>query len=163
MQLQGLHSRKIVSDTRFQLKRDSMLRAAARCFNLKGFSGTSLKDVADILGLTDAAFYYYVRNKEELVYLCYVRAADVGREALQSAIDEGGECGLDTVERYLRYHIEVMVGERGPDRHHERNPVAEARAPGRRSQNYPVITAQRSRHYSNGVSKTAASPPATSG
>jgi AcrR family transcriptional regulator len=100
-------------DTRFQLKRDRMLRAAARCFNLKGFSGTSLKDVADILGLTDAALYYYVRNKEELVYLCYVRAADVGREALQRAIDEGG-CGLDTVERYLRYHIAVMVGERGP-------------------------------------------------
>lgn len=101
------------ADTRFQLKRDNMLRAAARCFNLKGFSGTSLKDVADILGLTDAALYYYVRNKEELVYLCYVRAADVGREALQRAIDEGGT-GLDTVERYLRYHIEFMVGERGP-------------------------------------------------
>jgi AcrR family transcriptional regulator len=100
-------------DTRFQLKRDRMLRAAAQCFNLKGFSGTSLKDVADLLGLTDAALYYYVRNKEELVYLCYVRAADVGREALQRAIDEGGS-GLDKVERYLRYHIEVMVGDRGP-------------------------------------------------
>jgi AcrR family transcriptional regulator len=90
-----------------------MLRAAARCFNLKGYSGTSLKDVADILGLTDAALYYYVRNKEELVYLCYVRAADVGREAMQRAIDEGGS-GLDTVRRYLRYHIEYMVGEQGP-------------------------------------------------
>jgi len=101
------------ADTRFQLKRDSMLKAAARCFNLKGFSGTSLKDVADILGLTDAALYYYVRNKEELVYLCYVRAADVGREAMQRAIDEGG-CGLEIVKRYLRFHIEVMVGERGP-------------------------------------------------
>ena len=90
-----------------------MLRAAARCFNLKGYSGTSLKDVADILGLTDAALYYYVRNKEELVYLCYVRAADVGREAMQRAIDEGGN-GLETVQRYLRYHIEYMVGEQGP-------------------------------------------------
>jgi len=34
---------------------------------------SGLKDVANILGLTDAALYYYVRNKEELVYLCYVR------------------------------------------------------------------------------------------
>ncbi len=100
-------------DSRFHLKRDRMLRAAARCFNLKGYSGTSLKDVADILGLTDAALYYYVRNKEELVYLCYVRAADVGRDAMQRAIDEGGS-GLETVRRYLRYHIEYMVGEEGP-------------------------------------------------
>ena len=90
-----------------------MLRAAARCFNRKGFSGTSLKDVADILGLTDAALYYYVRNKEELVYLCYVRAADVGREAMRRARDEGGS-GYEIVARYLRYHVETMVGERGP-------------------------------------------------
>ena len=100
-------------DTRFRLKQKRMLKAAARCFNIKGYSGTSLKDVANLLGLTDAALYYYVRNKQELVYLCYVRAADVGREAMQRAIGEG-EDGLETVRRYLRYHIEYMVGEQGP-------------------------------------------------
>jgi AcrR family transcriptional regulator len=100
-------------ETRFELQKDRMLRAAARCFNEKGFSGSSLKDVAAILGLTDAALYYYVRNKEELVYLCYLRAAAVGREALQLALDEKVD-GLETVLRYLRYHIEMMVGERGP-------------------------------------------------
>ena len=85
-------------DKRFRVKRDRMLRAAARCFNLKGYSGTSLKDVADLLGLTDAALYYYVRNMQELVYLCYLRAADVGREAMQRAKCEGHD-GLDTVRR----------------------------------------------------------------
>jgi AcrR family transcriptional regulator len=100
-------------DQRFRVKRDRMLRAAARCFNLKGYSGTSLKDVANLLGLTDAALYYYVRNKQELVYLCYLRAADVGREAMQRATGEGAD-GLDTVRRYLRYHIEYLVGAEGP-------------------------------------------------
>ena len=52
--------------TRFASQKGRVLRAAARCFNEKGFSGTSLKDVANELGLTDAALYYYVRNKEEL-------------------------------------------------------------------------------------------------
>ncbi len=100
-------------ETRYQLQKDRMLRAAAHCFNEKGFSGTSLKDVAARLGLTDAALYYYVRNKEELVYLCYVRAADVGREAMQSAIAQGAD-GRDKVVRYLRNHVAVMVGDRGP-------------------------------------------------
>ena len=100
-------------ETRFQLQRDRMLRAAAHCFNQKGYSGTSLKDVANMLGLTDAALYYYVRNKEELVYLCYVRAADVGRDAMQRAIDEG-HTGLERVRLYIRYHIESIVGENGP-------------------------------------------------
>ena len=100
-------------ETRFQQQRDRVLKAAAHCFNQKGYSGTSLKDVADMLGLTDPALYYYVRNKEELVYLCYVRAADIGREAMQRAVAEGGS-GFDQAQRYLRYHIEIMVGERGP-------------------------------------------------
>jgi AcrR family transcriptional regulator len=100
-------------ETRFELQKARMLKAAAQCFNQKGYSGTSLRNVADVLGLTDAALYYYVRNKEELVYLCYVRAADLGREALDRAEAEG-ENGMDVMLRYFRYHIEMMVGDRGP-------------------------------------------------
>lgn len=110
---QGRSMARKEEETRFELQKDRMLRAAARCFNEKGYSGSSLRDVAAILGLTDAALYYYVRNKEELVYLCYLRAAELGHEAMQRALQEGLS-GMDTVVQYLRYHIEMMVGERGP-------------------------------------------------
>jgi AcrR family transcriptional regulator len=100
-------------ESKFQLQRDRVLRAAAYCFNQKGYSGTSLKDVADILGLTDAALYYYVRNKEELVFQCYARTADIGRDAMNRATEEG-KTGFDQVRLYIRYHIEFLVGERGP-------------------------------------------------
>ncbi len=100
-------------ETRFQLQKERMLKAAAQCFNFKGFSGTSLRDVADVLGLTDPALYYYVKNKEELVYLCYVRAAELGSEAMRQAKNDGAD-GMDVMKQYLRNHIEMMVGERGP-------------------------------------------------
>jgi AcrR family transcriptional regulator len=100
-------------ETRFEIQRHRILRAAATCFNQKGFSGTSLKDVARHLGLTDAALYYYVKSKEELVYQCYLRAADLGREAMDRARCEG-RTGFEQATLYLRYHVEIMVGERGP-------------------------------------------------
>jgi AcrR family transcriptional regulator len=101
------------AETRFELQKDRMLKAAALCFNRKGFSGTSLKDVAHHLGLTDAALYYYVRSKEELVYLCYERAAELGRAAMDDAV-AGGGTGLEKILRYLGNHIDIIVGDRGP-------------------------------------------------
>ena len=100
-------------ETRFELQRDRVLKAAAACFNQKGYSGTSLKDVSKHLNLTDAALYYYVKNKEELVYLCYQRAADLGREAMLRGIAEG-RTGLEQAQLYIRYHVEIMVGDKGP-------------------------------------------------
>ena len=103
----------IAVETRFEIQRHRILKAAATCFNEKGFSGTSLKDVAHHLGLTDAALYYYVKNKEELVYQCYLRAAELGWDALVQGRKEG-ENGFQQAYLYLRYHIDIMVGERGP-------------------------------------------------
>ena len=104
---------RTAAQNRFTLQRDRMLRAAAQCFNHKGFSGTSLKDIAGQLGLTDAALYYYVRDKEELVYLCYLKAAELGRTALEATNAEGGNAH-ERVRRYLKRHAQFMLGEPGP-------------------------------------------------
>jgi AcrR family transcriptional regulator len=104
---------RVADETRFEAQRHRILKAAASCFNQKGFSGTSLKDVSQHLGLTDAALYYYVKNKEELVYQCYQRAAELGRDAMERAVDEG-TTGFDKAHLYIRYHVQIMVGDRGP-------------------------------------------------
>jgi AcrR family transcriptional regulator len=104
---------RVADDTRFEAQRHRILKAAASCFNQKGFSGTSLKDVSRHLDLTDAALYYYVKNKEELVYQCYLRAAELGREAMDRAIEDGST-GFEKAQLYITYHVEIMVGERGP-------------------------------------------------
>ena len=101
------------TETRFASQRDRILKAAAACFNQKGYSGTSLKDVSRHLGLTDAALYYYVRNKEELVYQCYLRAAELGRDAMERGIAEGDN-GFEQACLYIRYHVDVIVGDDGP-------------------------------------------------
>jgi AcrR family transcriptional regulator len=101
------------AESRFESQRDRILKAAASCFNRKGYSGTSLKDVSRHLGLTDAALYYYVRNKEELVYQCYLRAAELGRLAMERGVAEG-QTGLEQARLYIGYHTAIIVGDEGP-------------------------------------------------
>lgn len=96
-----------------RLKRDKLLKVAAECFNSKGFSGTSLKDVAKKLNITDAALYYYVKNKEELVNLCYLRAVELAQSAFERA-NADGESALEKLQLYIRYQIEEVCGEDGP-------------------------------------------------
>lgn len=49
----------------------------------KGFAGTSIQDVADQLDFTKAAFYYYVKNKDELLF-------QITQESLRLAGDSIG-------------------------------------------------------------------------
>ena len=54
-----------------RLKQEAFYKAAARFFNIKGFNGTSLDEIADYLQVSKGAFYYHFANKEELLTQCY--------------------------------------------------------------------------------------------
>lgn len=100
-------------DNLYEMKKSVLLRVAADCFNNLGYSGTSLKYLAKRLNLTDAALYYYVKSKEELVFLCYDRAMTLGEASLEKAIADSDN-GLHALRLFIENGIEAMVGESGP-------------------------------------------------
>ena len=51
-------------------KRDAVLDEAAARLNARGVSLASLSEVAQALGLTRAALYYYVEDRDDLVFQC---------------------------------------------------------------------------------------------
>jgi len=55
------------SSVRKELVENQMYETAARLFAHRGFAGTSLQDIADEMGITRPALYYYVRSKDELL------------------------------------------------------------------------------------------------
>ena len=57
-------------------KRTAILSQAAMLFNSKGSRATTLRDIAESLGLTKTSLYYYVKTKEELIYQCYMAALE---------------------------------------------------------------------------------------
>jgi len=48
-------------------RRREILEAAARVFHRKGYEGASLDEVADLIGFSKAAIYYYFRSKDEIL------------------------------------------------------------------------------------------------
>jgi TetR/AcrR family transcriptional regulator, cholesterol catabolism regulator len=50
----------------YQERRNEIANAAALVFNKKGYSNTSLADIAEAMGMDRATIYYYVSNKQEL-------------------------------------------------------------------------------------------------
>ncbi|MBP6816278.1 MAG: helix-turn-helix transcriptional regulator, partial [Burkholderiaceae bacterium] len=65
-------------DEQFRLKRNALLREAARAFSGRGYHNTSLDDVAAVLGVTKAALYHYVRSKQEILFECHMLSLDLG-------------------------------------------------------------------------------------
>ena len=97
---------------RLATQRDALLDEAAAQFNARGISGVSVNDVAARVGLTRAAVYYYVADREDLVFQCYMRACHLLAEDLARAQEEGAD-DLGRVEAFVR---RVLSPERPPPR-----------------------------------------------
>lgn len=81
-------------------KRDAVLSEAAAQFNARGIGRTSLSDIAKAIGLTRAALYYYVDDRDELVFQCYQRAVE--QAAADLSLSAQGARGLDRVIDFIR-------------------------------------------------------------
>lgn len=52
-------------------RREQILDAAMRLFGQKGYQGTSIRDIAREVGITEGLIYHYFENKEQLLEACW--------------------------------------------------------------------------------------------
>jgi AcrR family transcriptional regulator len=71
-------------------RHEMLLDQAARQLNARGVLLTSLAEIAAELGISRSAMYYYVEDREDLVFQCYRRAAEVTARHLHEASRAGG-------------------------------------------------------------------------
>ncbi|MGH8177554.1 MAG: TetR/AcrR family transcriptional regulator [Steroidobacter sp.] len=71
-------------------RHERVLDEAARQLNERGVLLTSLAEIAAKLGVTRAAMYYYVADRQDLVFQCYRRAAEITARRLLEATRDGG-------------------------------------------------------------------------
>ncbi len=95
-----------------EVKRDAVIRAAAREFNRKGYHNTSLDDIAARLEVTKPTVYYYVTSKEQLLFQCFV----AGVERIRAAFRDVRRLEVPARERLnavLRRYGEAVASEFG--------------------------------------------------
>jgi AcrR family transcriptional regulator len=66
-------------------RHELVLDEAARLLNSRGVLLTSLAEIAAKLGVSRSAMYYYVADRDDLVFQCYRRAAELIAERLDRA------------------------------------------------------------------------------
>ncbi|WP_372784749.1 TetR/AcrR family transcriptional regulator [Phenylobacterium sp.] len=86
-------------------RRDAVLDEAARRLNASGVSLASLSDIARALGLTRAALYYYVEDRDDLVFQCYRRACETMARDLDAAAKAPGT-GLDRLKAFIETSLD---------------------------------------------------------
>lgn len=95
-----------------EMKRKAILRAAAMVFTRQGSHGAKLEDVAVSLGVSKAALYRYVLNKNELVLACQEEALDIADRALTQGEAEG-RSALEKIRIGLTNYLIEMMAELG--------------------------------------------------
>jgi len=94
------------------VKRDAVLRAAAQLFNEFGYHETSLVMVAKRLEVTKPTLYYYVQNKEEILFECVRLGLELLRGAIAKAAASGGTA-LDKLKAAMHEYAMITMRDFG--------------------------------------------------
>lgn len=76
------HSARGNGDQAGESTRERILDVALDLFTEQGFDGTSMREIAERLGMSKPAIYYHFASKEEILMALHMRLHDFGRAAL---------------------------------------------------------------------------------
>jgi AcrR family transcriptional regulator len=93
-------------------KRAVVIRTAARAFDERGYHNTSLDDIAAALGVSKPTIYYYVPNKEQLLFECFRAGLEPIRAALLRAEQAPGT-SRDRLHGVIRDYALAIASEYG--------------------------------------------------
>lgn len=96
-------------------KKELILEKAAIMFREKGFAATSMRDLAETVGIEAASLYNHIQSKSEILQEITFRMANDCNVHLDS-LDNNGMTSTKKIESLIRFHVKMML-ERFEDYH----------------------------------------------
>jgi TetR/AcrR family transcriptional regulator, cholesterol catabolism regulator len=89
-------------------KKELILEKAATMFRQKGFAATSMRDLAETVGIEAASLYNHIKSKNEILEaICFDVANRFNTN--MSVIETGQQTSIWKIETLLRFHIRQMI------------------------------------------------------
>lgn len=89
-------------------RKDTILSKAAGLFRKKGFASTSMRELADSIGVEASSLYNHIGSKSELLQtICFKIANDFNRHLEQ--VKNSNKNSISKIEDLIRFHIEMML------------------------------------------------------
>ncbi|KDC66175.1 TetR/AcrR family transcriptional regulator [Bordetella bronchiseptica] len=99
-------------DEMFQVKRRALIREAGKSFSRLGYHNASLDDVARALHVSKPALYYYVKDKNEILFECHNFALDLGDRAMEEA-RAAQATAFGRLREFVFRYVHMINGELG--------------------------------------------------
>jgi len=91
-------------------RRADLIRVSARLFREKGFDGTTIRDIADAVGMRSGSPFYHFKSKQEILAAVMEEGLNSGLPAAE-AIVAGDLAPRARFRALLRSHLELVLGE----------------------------------------------------
>lgn len=102
------HPKAALKDDRRDEMRAEIAGVAARLFAQRGYAATTMADIAEPLGVTKAALYYYVASKEEILGIIADHALGLLESGLERIRSEH-DTYTAQLRAAIRHHVEVAT------------------------------------------------------
>lgn len=88
-------------------KKEEILKTAARMFREKGYAGTSMRDLAEKIGIEAASLYNHIHSKGEILEEII---SSISRDCLEQLehINQD-DSALQKIEALIRFHTRMMI------------------------------------------------------
>jgi AcrR family transcriptional regulator len=89
-------------------KRDVIIQHAAALFKSQSYASTSMRELADTVGVEAPSLYNHIGSKSELLQAICFKTGNAFIAKAQAISEQEGTC-LSRIEAIIRFHIRAMI------------------------------------------------------
>ncbi|WP_315819517.1 TetR/AcrR family transcriptional regulator [Paraflavitalea speifideaquila] len=97
-----------IKNNRNSTRKEVIIAEAAKLFREKGFSATSMRDLAEHVGVEAASLYNHISSKAEILQEICFKVANQFMTHIEE-VDNSHLSAIAKIEEILRFHIRQMV------------------------------------------------------